>query len=271
MILSLSGGGLNGLAYLGMFRYLESRGFKSNQFRIYGTSIGAIFGAFWAMGFDSETLIRLFSKHAFAPSVNLSNFIENGGLDTGQHLQEIFKSIIRSKFDENISLEHFKNIYMCTCNLNKKEIIYLSYENFPELPVHLAMRMSCNLPFIFEPVNYKECMYIDGAALENVPMPPVYDDKILFCRFCEENPCENSRSDFNYYMQIASIAGLDKFYLLEKFLSKIYKYHTIVSFPKPFKVYDFWLQIEDKNKQIMNGFTVMKKISAQCDFFENKV
>jgi predicted acylesterase/phospholipase RssA len=264
MILSLSGGGLNGLAYLGMFRYFESRGYTGNQFKIYGTSIGAIFGALWAMGFDSETLIRLFSRHVFAPSVNFCNFIENGGLDTGQHLQDIFKSVIKSKYDENITLDNFKNIYMCTCNLRKKQVIYLSHENFPDLPVHLAMRMSCNLPFIFEPVNYQNAMYIDGAAMENVPMPCVFDDKILFCKFSEEN--ESSEDEFNYYHQLASLAGADKFHLLEKFMHKIYPQHYIVRLPKPFKVYDFWIHIQDKNKQIMNGFTCLKNFINISDF-----
>lgn len=275
MILSLSGGGLNGLAYLGMFRYLESKGFSANQFKIYGTSIGAIFGVFWAMGFDSETQIRLFSKHIFFPSVNFSNFLENGGLDPGIHLQEIFKSVIKMKYDENVTLDNFKNIYLCTCNLNKKETCFLSHENFPELPVHLAMRMSCNLPFIFEPVNYKNNLYIDGAAMENVPMPSIYDEKILFCRFCEnenENKNENDLCDkeFNYYMQIMSVSSFDKFKIYEKFLSKIYSDYKVILFPKPFKVYDFWIHIEEKNKQILNGYTFSKKNMVDSFFSKCK-
>jgi hypothetical protein len=56
-----------------------------------------------------------------------------------------------------------------------------------------------------------------------------------------------------------SVTGFDKFNIYEKFLSKIYPDYQIILFPKPFKVYDFWMNIEDKNKQILNGYTFSKK------------
>jgi NTE family protein len=266
MILSLSGGGLNGLAYLGLFRFLESKNLDSNQFMIYGTSIGGIFGALWGMGFDSETIIRLFSKYLFHPEANIKNFFENGGLDDGQKLDEIFKTVIKYKYDPNVTLVNFKNIYLCVCNLKQNEIIYLSHETFPDMPVYLAMRMTCNLPFIFQPIHYKNYIFVDGGILENVPLPPNFDEPIIFCKF--ESKTDNFDENGNYYQKILSFAGMDKFNFIIKYINKIYINNIILDLPKPFQVYDFWMSVEEKNLQILNSFIFCKKNEMLNVFIE---
>lgn len=320
MILSLSGGGLNGLVYLGMFRYLESRGLKPSQFKIYGTSIGALFGTLWAMGFSAEHLIISFSKNQIFPSANIENFITNGGLDDGRVLEKVLRNIIREKFDENISLQSFKNVYICTTNISTKEIVYLSHEKYPNIPVHLAIRMSCSIPFVFEPVHFENELYLDGATLENIPMPLLFDEPIIFFKFdvfnnhktidddsekssCNKNkyqaetnqndtrnissnapsalessqeksPAKNSKGEnkkmlfdtTRYYKSIYSVVHLDKFHLLENFLPQIYKKYKIAVLPKPFQTIDFKLDIQEKNKQIMNGYKFLKKNGEIFDF-----
>jgi predicted acylesterase/phospholipase RssA len=302
MILSLSGGGLNGLVYLGMFRYLESRGLTPSQFKIYGTSIGALFGTLWAMGFSAEHLIISFSKNQIFPSANIENFITNGGLDDGRVLEKVLRNIIREKFDENISLQSFKNVYICTTNISTKEIVYLSHEKYPNIPVHLAIRMSCSIPFVFEPVHFENELYLDGATLENIPMPLLFEEPILFCKFdvfnnhktiddedssCNKNKfqaetnqneeksaAKNSKSEnekmlfdtSRYYKSIYSVVHLDKFHLLENFLPQIYKKYKIAVLPKPFQTIDFKLDIQEKNKQIMNGYKFLKKNGEIFDF-----
>lgn len=194
MILSLSGGGLNGLAYLGLFRYFESQGISHNQFKIYGSSIGAMFGTLWAMGYEAEFLIKLFVRNSFIPQANFSHLIHSYGLDDGQELEIILKNVISERFDEMVTLNEFKNVYICTCNISQKKIEYMSHETHPNLPVYLAIRMSCNLPFIFSPLWYENSLYIDAAAMENVPMPSLFHEAILFCRFESTN---SSRQDTN--------------------------------------------------------------------------
>lgn len=264
MILSLSGGGLNGLAYLGLFRFLESKNLRANQFKIYGTSIGGIFGTLWGMGFDSETIILLFSKYLFHPEANLRNFFENGGLDDGARLEAIFKNVIKTKYNEDVSLQSFTNIHMCVYDLESNQTMYLSHETFPDMPIYLAMRVTCNLPFIFEPIRYNEYLFVDGGILENVPLPPVFDQPIIFCRFEGKKVAGQD----SYHKKILSFAGLDKFHLISKYLSKIYANNIIIDFPKPFEVYDFWMSMEEKNSQILNSFIYCKKNELLNVFIE---
>jgi NTE family protein len=55
--LVLSSGGLRGIAHLGVLRTLEAHGLRPDL--VVGTSIGALVGACWCSGLDSETLARV--------------------------------------------------------------------------------------------------------------------------------------------------------------------------------------------------------------------
>lgn len=259
-LLILSGGSLNGLAYLGLFRYLETSNYNANQFKIYGTSIGGILGMFWKMGFDSETMIRLFAKFPFFPASNINNLLTNGGLDDGKNLEYLFIEILKIKFNctnfNELTLSKFPGIYLCTCDIHEKNTIYLSSDNYPNLPVHIALRMTCNLPFIFEPVQYMNKYYVDGAILENTPLPPPSiencDSIAIFCIFVKKN---TTGSYFNHIMDCSSI---DRFKMYEKYIEKIFPKCIVLNFPKSFEIYDFWVPIEEKNKQILEGYRVCK-------------
>lgn len=259
-VLVLSGGGLNGLAYLGMFRYLENNKFDANQFKIYGSSIGGIFGMFWKMGYDSEMMIRLFAKFPFFPTSSINNLVTNGGLDDGKKLENLFIDILKLKFREisnfnDFTMSRFPNIYICTCDVYEKKTVYLCSENFPDLPIHIALRMTCNLPFIFEPVIYMNHYYVDGGVMENTPLPPPMDIEmfVIFCIFEKKN-----NRDESYFQKIIECSGTDKFRYFEKYIEKIFPKVVTVNFPKTFEIYDFWISIEDKNNQILDGYRTCK-------------
>jgi hypothetical protein len=260
-LLILSGGSLNGLAYLGMFRYLESKKMHANQFKIYGSSIGGILGMFWNMGYDSEMMIRVFAKFPFFPSSNVQNLITNGGLDDGKNLENLFIDILKLKFSDitnfnEFTLSKFPNIYLCTCDVYEKKTVYLSSEKFPDLPIHLALRMTCNLPFIFEPVIYMNHYYVDGGIIENIPLPPPNDEyfnsTVIFCIF------EKKETNSSYFQKLVECSGMDRFYLFEKYITKIFSKCLIIKFPKTFEIYDFWVSVEDKNNQILEGYRLCK-------------
>lgn len=276
MILCLSGGGLNGLAYLGLFRYFESVGLSHNQFKIYGSSVGAMLGALWGMGFDSESLIKLFMTNPFIPDANLQKLIGSCGLDDGTKLEAILKSVISQKYDPKISLDEFPNIFICVCNISKKCVEYLSSTTAPKLPVYLAIRMSCNLPFIFTPVSFENSVYIDAAAMENVPLPPTYDDPVLFCKFeCSDahSPSPESQEHDTqqslYIKNVFSLINQDRFQMLERFIPRIYPNSFILRLPKPFHTCNFWVDVPHMNAQIIGGLATAKKDQEFLQFVKN--
>src|SRR5215510_13613789 len=55
--LTLSGGGAKGLAHIGILKAIDSAGLKIDY--ITGTSIGAIFGGLYAIGYSGDTLEKM--------------------------------------------------------------------------------------------------------------------------------------------------------------------------------------------------------------------
>ena len=70
-----------------------------------------------------------------------------------------------------------KELVCCTYNqtLRKKE--YMSYKTDPNLPCLIALRMSSNLPFIFDRFKYMNNYYIDGGIVDNLPLDLVNKDE----------------------------------------------------------------------------------------------
>ena len=61
--LVLSGGGAKGLAHIGVIKALEENNIPINY--IAGTSMGAIIGALYSMGYTTEEMIQLFKSKDF--------------------------------------------------------------------------------------------------------------------------------------------------------------------------------------------------------------
>jgi predicted acylesterase/phospholipase RssA len=54
---------------------------------------------------------------------------------------------------------------MTTCKAE-----YLGPENHPDLPCLIALRMSANIPLIFDRFKYMDNYYIDGGIVDNFPI-----------------------------------------------------------------------------------------------------
>ena len=63
-----------------------------------------------------------------------------------------------------------------TC-LNTQDATYFSYDNFPNLPVIKAIRITTSVPIYFTPVIYEDKMYVDGGCIDNYPIH-LFDNEI---------------------------------------------------------------------------------------------
>ena len=86
----LSGGGIRGIAHLGVLKALADAGLKID--RISGTSAGSIVGALFAEGHDAETILYAFLK------TRLSKFIRPSPGSSGLlSLENTEKLLLESK------------------------------------------------------------------------------------------------------------------------------------------------------------------------------
>ncbi|WP_036154530.1 patatin-like phospholipase family protein [Maribacter forsetii] len=166
--LVLSGGGIRGVAHIGVIKALEENGIYPTH--ISGTSAGAIVGALYAGGVKWEDILEFFKV---IPIFHANRFARKkpGFIDTEKFYDEFKKFFPTDKFE---SLP--KELFITATDIVKGE---LKIFNTGELikPV-LA---SATFPGVFSPININGSFYVDGGVLNNFPIEPLqpHCDKII--------------------------------------------------------------------------------------------
>jgi NTE family protein len=190
--LVFEGGGIKGIAYLGVLRHLELSGAIKEVERIAGTSAGAIFGTLIALGYTSqelETIIRdtnfkEFADGGFFPKA-IYRTLRHYGWHRGDKFREWMGRLIEAKtcdkdytFGELAKVKQFKNLYVVTTNISRKEVVIFSHETTPNIPIRDAVRMSASVPVFFKTVKYNGDHMTDGGLTMNYPVH-LFD----FCKY----------------------------------------------------------------------------------------
>lgn len=181
--LVMSGGGIKGIAHIGALYALDKMNYLDKIEEFAGTSVGSLVIAMYIVGYapaEMYDFIKWFdmSKLKDISIHNVSSF----GLDTGSRIEYVLKKLIsKKKLDENITLKQLfdirkKKIIFTTACLNTAKPCYISHENYPDIPLYLAIRMSAALPIIYCPVKYENKLYIDGGCIDNYPISNFKDN-----------------------------------------------------------------------------------------------
>ena len=185
-----SGGGIKGFAYVGAIQALEERGIQFR--RVAGTSAGAILATFLAAGFNAEELETIFDelnikklldspKRVFKlPFLKWINLYLNLGLYRGKLLEKFFQDVLAKKGVCTFGDLPPGALRLVASDLTNGRIIVLPDDlekygvNSETFPVARALRMSCGIPFFFEPVylrsGKRESVVVDGGVLSNFPL-----------------------------------------------------------------------------------------------------
>jgi len=207
--IALSGGGIRGIAHAGVLKALEDNGIKVDI--IGGTSSGSMIAMLYASGYSPYHIYTLFKKYSKdIASINTKPIIKNymlnkritlKGLKTGNSVERIFNEVINKQGIYNISdikmpivvptvdLMNCKE-YIFTNNPPKKEEKYIT-----DISVGKAIRASSSFTAVFSPCEYKEHAFIDGGALDNIPVEEVKKqgaDIVIGVKFRSESINEES-------------------------------------------------------------------------------
>ena len=191
-----SGGGLKGFALVGAYQVLEAESFRFK--RVAGTSAGAILAAFIAAGYSGkeiQTMLeeldvpslldprKTFFPFPFMKWVNVYNHL---GLYKGKALEKWFFHRLAAKGVYTFGDLPRDSLKLVASDLTNGRIIVLpddlhKYDiDANNFSVACALRMSCGIPFFFEPVTLKtgkgESIIVDGGVLSNFPLW-IFDDK----------------------------------------------------------------------------------------------
>lgn len=182
--LVLGGGGLKGIAMIGALKTLYDEKLLNNVKNISGTSVGAIIGGLYCIGYTFDELAKLSIKLDLSNIVvpTPANLLNSYSLDTGERREYVLTKLIESKnFDKNITLRDVYKIkkihlHITTACLNDGQPYYFSYVNAPDMPLLTCMMMSSSIPLIFKPVVYNNRTYVDGSLIDNYPINLFKDD-----------------------------------------------------------------------------------------------
>ena len=153
---ALSGGSVRGFAHAGVFKFLAERGVTPSI--VSGTSAGALFGALWADGYSPERALALFSGRSFTHFTRAQ--IPIRGLLSTEPLRHFLRTHLRA--------ERFEELVHPFCAV-ATDLDSGTYRVFETGPLADAVRASCSLPIVFNPVQIDGHAYVDGGVTMNLP------------------------------------------------------------------------------------------------------
>ena len=186
----LSGGGAKGMAHIGALKVIEKTGIPIDY--IVGTSMGAIIGGLYAIGYTPEQLYSMVRKQNW--QFLLSDQIERrdmnlmereaeetyvisvpfsksaikevtGGLIKGHNIDNLFSELTLG-YHDSINFSRLPIPFACV-----SENLVLGEEYvFHHGVLSTAMRASMAIPGVFTPVRLDDMVLIDGGVVNNYPV-----------------------------------------------------------------------------------------------------
>ena len=185
-----SGGGVRGLAIIGALNEIEQKGFRFT--RVAGTSAGSIVAALVAAGYTSNEIFQQLDE------MDLTKFLDTRktllpfpfaswllvywrlGLYRGKELEKWIAQKLAAKGIRTFSDLPPQSLRVIASDLTNGRLVVLpddldKYGIHPgSFPVAKAIRMSCSIPYFFEPAKLrvagKANILVDGGVLSNFPM-----------------------------------------------------------------------------------------------------
>jgi len=191
--LVLSGGGAKGVAHVGVIKVLEEAGIPIDY--IAGTSMGAIVGALYAVGYNANELDTLIKKQNWEfllsdkvyrsdqpfnmklfnetyilslPFNNKKQLTLPAGVVQGQNIYSLFTELTVG-YHDSLDFSKLPIPFACVATdmVNANEYVIKS----GSLP--LAMRASMAIPGVFAPVKIGDKVLVDGGIVNNFPVDVV--------------------------------------------------------------------------------------------------
>ena len=185
----LSGGGAKGMAHIKALKVIEEAGIPIDY--IAGTSMGAIVGGLYAIGYTTEQLDSMVRKQDWTfllsdrikrsamsltdrersekytvsiPFTKTPKDAATGGLMKGQNLANLFSDLTVG-YHDSINFNKLPIPFACVAAniVNGEQIV------FHDGILSTAMRASMAIPGVFTPVRQDSMVLVDGGIVNNYP------------------------------------------------------------------------------------------------------
>ncbi|MGB0088414.1 NTE family protein [Planifilum fulgidum] len=186
------GGGVKAVALVGALQVAEEKGFGWKQ--LAGASAGAIIASLLAAGYRAEELAELMIREDFGQFLSktwvhripylgpASRLLVKKGLYSGRPLEQWIGKLLEKKGVRTFADLKDRKLRIIASDISRGALLVLPKDleeyGYPaeRLTVARAVRMSCSIPYFFDPVKIwyrpsKRVSYIvDGGLLSNFPV-----------------------------------------------------------------------------------------------------
>lgn len=157
--IALGGGGTRGFAHVGVLKALESHQLAPSL--IAGTSAGSVVGALYASGMTGFKLQETSFALDEARLKDLDLFGMSRGLVKGQKLQDYINELVNQRTLDQLG----KPFVAVATDLDSGQRVVFARGNTGQ-----AVRASCSIPGLFQPVEIAGKRYVDGGVVSPVPV-----------------------------------------------------------------------------------------------------
>ncbi len=162
--LALGSGASRGFAHIGVIKALTQEGVKIDF--ISGSSVGALIAAYYAIHENVDNLGRELIKISKKGFFQFMNPYLKGGLLDQVKIDAALQPFFGKKKFSNTKI----SLKIAATNLNNGQAKIIEEGYLSE-----AVRASCAVPFIFEPLLGKHERLVDGALCDPVPVQTLKD------------------------------------------------------------------------------------------------
>jgi predicted acylesterase/phospholipase RssA len=176
-------GGIKGAAHVGVLAFMHEHGHMRRAKRFAGSSVGAVTAATCALRMDVREIARMWSDLDYAALITMVDAPDRRGSTalgkfTGNAMHAFFRRLFEREtgnpdmtFRELHRARGTTLVVAVTC-LSTMRRVYLTHTDpdHADTPVALALRMSCSLPFVLQPVRYRGLLFADGGITDHLPL-----------------------------------------------------------------------------------------------------
>lgn len=208
--LALGGGAARGFAHIGVIKALEARNVQVDL--VAGTSAGSVVGALYASGMNGFALNKLALNMDEASISDWAMPFRTRGFLQGIALQNYLNTTLNNRPIEKMA----KPLGVVATDLKTGQPILFQRGN-----TGVAVRASCSVPSIFEPVRIGGHEYVDGGLVSPVPASfarKMGADFVIAVDISQRPESGLTASSFDVLMQTFTIMGQTiKAYELDKY------------------------------------------------------
>lgn len=208
--LALGGGAARGFAHIGVIKALEARNIQVDL--VAGTSAGSVVGALYASGMNGFALNKLALSMDEASISDWAMPFRTRGFLQGIALQNYLNTTLNNRPIEKMA----KPLGVVATDLKTGQPILFQRGN-----TGIAVRASCSVPSIFEPVKIGGHEYVDGGLVSPVPASfarRMGADFVIAVDISQRPESGLTASSFDVLMQTFTIMGQTiKTYELDKY------------------------------------------------------